>query len=218
MKEARPVVYLVDDDASFLAALARLLKAAGHTVETQPSAEALLAALPEEASGCIVADLRMPGLDGLELQERLLRRGAPLPVVFLSGHGDIPAAARAMKLGAEDFLTKTAQKEDLLDAVSRALSRGACEREERVRLRGLRELFESLTPRERQVLAHVVQGYPNREIASRLSLHERTVKLHRTSLSAKLGVSGTAELTRWAQEAGLLDRLDLLATDHPKGP
>jgi two-component system, LuxR family, response regulator FixJ len=209
--EGRPVVRVVDDDASFLAAVSRLLRAAGHPVETYPSAAALLEALPSDPRGCIVTDLRMPGMDGLELQERLVRRGFPLPVVFLSGHGDVPAARNALKLGAEDFLTKTAKKEELLDAVSRALARGEAEGRERQRLRALRQQFETLTQREREVLAHVVQGRLNKQIAARLSLHERTVKLHRTSLSGKLGVSGTAELTRWAQGAGVLAELDLLA-------
>jgi FixJ family two-component response regulator len=159
----------------------------------------------------------MPGLDGLELQEALERAGSPLPVVFVSGHGDVPAAARAFKHGAEDFLTKLAPKEELLDAVARALARGTREGEERARRTALRAAWETLTPREKEVLAWVLQGRLNKQIAGRLGLNERTVKLHRTSLSRKLGLGSVAELARWAQQAGLLPELDRLAVPRPKG-
>jgi FixJ family two-component response regulator len=215
--EAGPVVYVVDDDASYLAAIARLLRAAGHRVETFSSAAELLEKLPAGARGCVLADLSMPGISGLDLQDALARSAAPLPVVFVSGHGDVPATARAFKHGAEDFLTKLAPKEELLEAVGRALARGGREREERDRIRASRVLWESLTPREREVLAWVLQGRLNKQIAGRLSLNERTVKLHRTNLTRKLGLSSVAELTRWAQEAGLLPELDRLATPRPKG-
>lgn len=217
MSGPAPVVYLVDDDASYLVATSRLLRAAGHVVQTFSSASELLRTLPRDASGCVLADLRMPGLSGLDLQDALARSENPLPVVFVSGHGDIPAAAHAFKHGAEDFLTKLAPREELLDAVARGLARDARAREERERLRAGHALWESLTPREREVLAWVVQGRLNKQIAARLGLHERTVKLHRTSVTRKLGLSSVAELTRWAQEAGLLPELDRLATPHPKG-
>jgi FixJ family two-component response regulator len=159
----------------------------------------------------------MPGLSGLDLQDALAQSDSGLPVVFVSGHGDVPATARAFKHGAEDFLTKLAPQEELLDAVARALARGAREREERDRISASRVLWESLTPREREVLAWVLQGRLNKQIAARLSLNERTVKLHRTSVTRKLGLSSVAEITRWAQEAGLLPELDRLATPRPKG-
>lgn len=211
------VLYVVDDDASYLAATARLLRAAGYVVETFASASELLEKLPAGASGCVLADLRMPGLSGFDLQDALARSGTPLPVVFVSGHGDVPAAARAFRHGAEDFLTKLSSREELLDAVERALARGAREREERERTRASRALWESLTPREREVLAWVLQGRLNKQIAGRLSLNERTVKLHRTNPSRKLGLSSVAEMARWAQQAGLLPELDRLATPRPKG-
>lgn len=217
MSAGRPVVYVVDDDASYLDAVSRLLRAAGHRVEAFASASELLAKLPAEADGCVLADLRMPGLSGLDLQDALAGAQGGLPVVFVSGEGDVPAAARALKRGAEDFLTKLAPKEELLEAVARALDRAAHEREERLRGRERLARFERLTQRERQVLAHVVQGRLNKQIASRLSIHERTVKLHRTSLMAKLGVGSVAELTRWVQETGLLPELDRAARDAPKG-
>lgn len=217
MSESRPVVYVVDDDASWRTAVARLLRASGHDVETFPSASAFLERLPADPEGCLLADLRMPGLDGLQLQEALERAGSPLPVVFVSGHGDVPAAARAFKHGAEDFLTKLVPKEELLDAVSRALERGARAGRERARRKALRAAWETLTPREREVLAWVLQGRLNKQIAGRLGLNERTVKLHRTSITRKLGLFSVAEMARWAQEAGLLPELDRLAVPRPKG-
>lgn len=217
MSDERPVVYVVDDDPSYLEAVSRLLRAAGHRVEGFGSAARFLEALPAGATGCVLADLRMPGLSGLDLQDVLARRDRPLPVVFVSGEADVPSAARALKHGAEDFLTKLAPREELLEAVTRALARGAREREAHGLRRERLARYESLTERERQVLAHVLQGRLNKQIASRLSIHERTVKLHRTSLMSKLGVGSVAELTRWVQEAGLLADLDRLARDTPKG-
>ncbi len=217
MSEPGPVVYVVDDDTSYLAATARLLRAAGHRVEAYSSAAELLEKLPAGARGCVLADLSMPGISGLDLQDALARSAAPLPVVFVSGHGDVPATARAFKHGAEDFLTKLAPKEELLEAVERALARGGREWEERERIRASRVLWESLTPREREVLALVLQGRLNKQIAGRLSLNERTVKLHRTNLTRKLGLASVAEMARWAQEAGLLPELDRIATPRPKG-
>ncbi len=217
MSVPNQVVRIVDDDTSYLAATARLLRAAGYRVEAFSSAAELLEKLGPDAAGCVLADLQMPGLNGLDLQDALARSAAPLPVVFVSGHGDVPATARAFKHGAEDFLTKLAPKEELLSAVERALARGAREREARERLRASRILWESLTPREREVLAWVLQGRLNKQIAGRLGLNERTVKLHRTNLTRKLGLSSVAEMARWTQEAGLLPELDRLATPRPKG-
>lgn len=217
MSPSGPVVYVVDDDASWLTAVARFLRASGHAVETFPSAAEFLDRLPGNPEGCVLADLRMPGLDGHQLQEALERLGSPLPIVFVSGHGDVPDAARAFKHGAEDFLTKVAPKEELLDAVNRALARGAREGKDRAQRRALLAGWETLTPREREILAWVLQGRLNKQIAGRLGLNERTVKLHRTSITRKLRLSSVAELTRWAQEAGLLPELDRLASSRPKG-
>ena len=196
-------VFIVDDDASFLAAVSRLLRATGHPVKTFSSASEFLQNLPAAGAGCVVADLQMPGMSGLDLQAALAKTNNPLPVLFLTGHGDIPASVRAMRQGAEDFLTKRAPKEALLDAVNHALARDARERAERARQETVRARFAALSPREIEVLKHVVQGKLNKQIAADLGIHERTVKLHRTAITTKLGVPSVAELTRLAQEAGL---------------
>ena len=196
-------IFVVDDDLSFLTAVSRLLRAAGFDVRTFPSAKDFLGALPPDAQGCVIADLKMPGLSGLDLQSVLNKGDNPMPVVFLTGHGDIPTSVEAMRHGAEDFLTKRASKEALLDAVKRALARDAQARAERERRRELRARFEALTPREREVLAHVLQGKLNKQTAFDLGITDRTVKIHRRSLMEKLRVQSVTELTRVVQEAGL---------------
>ena len=199
-------VFIVDDDASFLKSVSRLLRAAGYPVQTFDSAKKFLEHLAPEMTGCVLADLQMPGLNGLELQAALAKSANPLPVVFLSAQGDIPTTVQAMRRGAEDFLTKLSPKEKLLDAVSRALARGAQERSERVRLQELRGRFDLLTPRELEVLEHVVRGKMNKQIADDLGINERTVKLHRTNLTRRLQVQSVAELTRLVEAAGLFKR------------
>lgn len=199
------VVHVVDDDAAFRKAVSRLLRAAGHTVEIFSSAAAFLRRQTSDTRGCLLLDLDMPEVDGLELQELVAERENPMPVVFLTGKGDIPVTVRAMRHGAEDFLVKTAPKRDLLAAVERALARDVQEHAERERHRALRARFDKLTPREREVLAEVVQGRLNKQIADRLGISERTVKLHRTSVTTKLHVHSVAELTRLVDEAGLFD-------------
>lgn len=191
-----PIVHLVDDDASFARALARLLGASGFQVRSFSSGAELLAAVSPLSEGCVVADLAMPGIGGLELQEQLSRLGVPLPMVFLSGRGDIPSSVRAMRGGAVDFLEKHAPKEALLAAVQRALASGRHAAE-------LRRRFSALTERELQVLQHVVRGRMNKQIAADLGIHERTVKLHRTALTTKLGVRSAAELATLARDAGV---------------
>ena len=199
------IVHVVDDDASFRKAVSRLLRAAGHTVATFSSATAFLERHAPDTRGCLLLDLDMPEVDGLELQKIMTAMENPLPVIFLTGKGDIPATVRAMRRGAEDFLTKTAKKHEVLDAVERALARDAREHEAFAHRRALRARFDTLTPREREVLSEVVQGRLNKQIADHLGITERTVKLHRTSLTTKLRVHSVAELTRLVQEAGLFD-------------
>lgn len=189
-------VHVVDDDESFLRATSRLLRASGFTVETYLSADELLARTSGNENGCIISDLNMPGMNGLELQQALARRCRALPLIFLTGNGDIPSTVTAMRGGAVDFLEKRAPKETLLDAVRRALAQDARERAGRVKQHELQSLFSTLTERERQVLEHVVRGKMNKEIASDLEIHERTVKLHRTAITTKLRVQSVAELTR----------------------
>ncbi len=203
MNESKPTVQIVDDDASFLTATSRLLRASGFTVLTFSSASDFLARRDTNAPGCVVADLRMPGINGLDLQSALAQTDNPPPLLFLTGHGDIPSTVRAMRGGAVDFLEKRAAKEKLLDAVRRALARDAQERQERARQRELRARFGALSARELEVLSHVVKGRLNKQIAADLGIHERTVKLHRTSITTKLGVQSVAELTRLADEAGI---------------
>jgi two-component system response regulator FixJ len=205
VSEAATMVHVVDDDASFLTAVSRLLRAAGYTVRTFSKAEDFLAQLTD-TPGCVIADLRMPGFDGLDLQAALAQHANSLPVIFLTGHGDIPTTVRAMRQGAEDFLTKRAAKEDLLGAVKRALARDARQRAERVRLGELHARFDALTPRERDVLRYVVQGRLNKQIAADLNINERTVKLHRTAITTKLEVRSVAELTRLVQAAGVFEK------------
>lgn len=204
MSEA-PLVHVVDDDASFARSLVRLLGASGFRVRSFSSAAELLAAVSPQSEGCVVADLSMPGMDGLELQQRLGASGAPLPVVFLTGRGDIPSSVRAMRGGAVDFLEKSAPKEDLLAAVRRALDAGHSARVASERRAELGRRFAELTAREREVLQQVVRGRMNKQIAADLGIHERTVKLHRSALTAKLGVRSAAELATLARDAGLFD-------------
>jgi two-component system response regulator FixJ len=202
VKAPAPLVRVVDDDASFRKAVARMLRASGFVVKTFASAAEFLARPEVEVPGCVLVDLQMPGSSGLDLQEALAQAGHAMPVVFLSGHGDIPTTVQAMRRGAEDFLTKRASREELLAAVRRALARDVRERAERARREALRGRFAALSPRELEVLQHVVRGRLNKQIAADLGIHERTVKLHRTAITTKLGVFSVAELTKLWVEAG----------------
>lgn len=197
-----PLVYLVDDDPSFLRAAARRLRAADYQVETFASAQAFLSGRRAEGAGCAVLDLQMPGLNGLELQAALARADDPLPVVFLTAHGDVPSSVRAMKGGAVDFLTKPFRGEALLEAVGRALARGAALRQARRQQRAWTARYETLTPREREVFARVVSGQPNKQIADALGTCERTVKAHRAQVMHKMGVQSPAELGRAVEWLG----------------
>jgi FixJ family two-component response regulator len=203
MNKVAPIVHIVDDDTSFLIAIARLLRAHGFCVKTYSSAHEFLAQRAADTPGCVLADLQMPKMNGLDLQSALSQTPNPLPILFLTGHGDIPSTVRAMRDGAEDFLEKRAPKKKLVDAVTRALARDFREREVRAQQRELRTRFDTLTERELQVLSHVVQGRLNKQIAGDLGIHERTVKLHRTAITSKLKVQSVAELTRLTQEAGI---------------
>ena len=214
MSVTEPTVHVVDDDASFLSAISRLLRANRFAVKTYSSAREFLERRDANAPGCVLADLQMPEMDGLELQSKLQQSCNPLPILFLTGRGDIPSSVRAMRGGAEDFLEKLAPKNKLVDAVNRALARDARERSTRERQRELRARFAALSERELEVLSHVVQGRLNKQIAYDLGIHERTVKLHRTAITTKLNVQSVAELTRLTQEAGLFPSL---VRSFPKG-
>lgn len=199
----KPILHVVDDDESFLRSMSRLLQAAGYVVRTYDSVADFAAKVDAEQPGCVLTDLQMPGRSGLELQDMVAEFPNPLPVVFITGRGDIPTSVRAMRRGAEDFLTKRSPKAALMEAVARALERDADARASRERRRGARERFDALSPRERAVLAGVVRGQLNKQIAKSLGLAERTVKFHRTACTRKLGVSSAAQLAILVREAGL---------------
>jgi FixJ family two-component response regulator len=198
-------VFVVDDDPSFRTAVTRMLRATGFTVQGFASGIDLLMHLCGariDGLGCVLADLRMPGMDGLQLQEACAKAGVDLPFVFLTGQGDVPSAVSAMRHGAIDFLDKCAPQQALLAALERALERDADSRASRGRREQLERRFSALTERETEVLAQVVHGRMNKQIAATLGIHERTVKLHRSAITTKLGVRSVAELTTLAHEVG----------------
>jgi len=202
MSEPVQTVYVVDDDASFLRGIQRLLRSSGYVTKCFISAGDFLAGYPQGEPGCVLADLQMPDMDGLALQAALAQSANPLPVVFLTGQGDIPSSVAAMRKGAEDFLVKTAPKETLIAAIERALERNLHERDALIRRQELRSRFDKLTPRECQVLSQVMRGRLNKQIAADLGIDERSVKRHRTNLTKKLEVMSVAELVQLALEAG----------------
>jgi FixJ family two-component response regulator len=201
----RATVHLVDDDASYLRATARMLASEGFLVRTFDSGTRLLAEATPESRGCIVADLSMPELDGLGLQAELARAAVTMPVVFLSGRGDIPSTVRAMQGGAVDFLEKHAPRELLLAAIRSALERDVRDAARLAARAALRQRFGELTRREIEVLREVVRGQMNKQIAATLGISERTVKLHRTAVKAKVGVQSSARLATLARDAGLFE-------------
>jgi RNA polymerase sigma factor (sigma-70 family) len=190
-----PVVHLIDDDDSLRTALTRLLGAAGHEVRAYASAAEFLLARQGTLRGCLVLDIRMPGgPSGLELQKALTRQGETLPVIFLTGHGDIPTGIQAMKDGAFDFLTKPVERDSLLRAVRSALAREEAALQASARQRDLTARTSSLTPAEREVFRRVVEGQPNKQIAAELGCSERTVKSHRAQVMTKMGAASLADL------------------------
>jgi FixJ family two-component response regulator len=199
-------VHVVDDDAPFRTAIERRLKHAGYEVETHSSAQHLLDCLPGsvEKPGCILLDLQMPGLDGLELQSRLAVLGSILPIVFVTGHSDVPATVQAIKAGAEDFLTKPIPSEQLIAAIERAMARYDLARRQRTEINSFLALVATLTPRERQVFHLMMRGMINKKIASELGTTERTVKAHRHEVMEKMQVESLAKLVSSAVRLGVL--------------
>ena len=199
------LIHVVDDDASFRTAIERRLKLAGYDVVTYASAQDLIAAAPDgEQPGCILLDVQIPGLSGPDLQTHLVAAGSTLPIIFLTGHADTPTVVRAIKAGAEDFLTKPVPSQLLLEAVERALARQSVARLQRDRLDIFRAHLAALTQRERQVFDLIVRGRINKQIAHELGTTERTVKAHRQQVMEKMRVQSLAELVSIAERLGLL--------------
>jgi FixJ family two-component response regulator len=198
-----PIVHIVDDDEPTRTAMARLVATEGYEVRTYAGAAELLDALRPGEPGCIVLDLQMPGISGLQLQAKIAERDDPLPVIFLSGHGQIPDSVSAIQHGAVDFLTKPTEGAVLIAAIARALAQDATDREARQHRRELRERYERLTPREREVLEHLIAGQLNKQAAADLNIAERTIKLHRAHIFEKLETDSMAGLTRIAIELGI---------------
>ena len=195
-------VFLVDDDAGVLKALSRVLRARGYEVRPYASPQAFLADHDPAAPGCAVLDVAMPGLDGLALQQALTAEETHRPVIFITGRGDIPTSVRAMKAGAIDFLTKPVSDTALVEAIARARAQDAKAREARFELDAITAKLARLTPREREVLSHVVAGKLNKQIAGDLGTVEKTIKVHRSRMMEKLGVRTVADLVRLAEKAG----------------
>jgi FixJ family two-component response regulator len=201
-------IHIVDDDASFRTALERRLKKVGYEVATYPSGQQLLDRLPDASEpGCILLDVRIPGLSGPELQVRLIELGSTLPIIFLTGYGDVRTTVRAIKAGAEDFLTKPVTSEQLLGAIERAIAHQQSVRGDRQKLDSHRAQLDTLTPREHQVFELVVQGKINKQIAHQLGATERTIKAHRHKVMEKMGVQSLAELVSIAERLGVLRHL-----------
>jgi FixJ family two-component response regulator len=199
----RFTTFLVDDDPGVLKALSRLIRTAGYESRGYLSPRDFLRDHDPSVPGCAILDLTMPDIDGLELQQKLSEDSVARPIIFLTGNADVPASVRAMKAGAVDFLTKPVKREDLLTAIARAEERDARVRQNRSELQTIEDKLGKLTPREREVLEHVIDGKLNKQIAAALGTVEKTVKVHRGRMMAKLGIRSVAELVRLAGRAGI---------------
>src|SRR5262245_46365410 len=203
MKEPDRLVFVVDDDAPFKESLKDLVQSVGLRVEAFASAQDFLRSERPDVPSCLVLDVRLKGLSGLDLQKRLTEGDIEIPIIFITGHGDIPMAVQAMKAGAVEFLRKPFRAQDLLDAIQQALERDRRAREQRAEIAELRSRYDSLTPREREVMALVAAGLLNKQVAGELGTSEASVKVHRQHVMEKLGADSLAELVRMADKLGI---------------
>jgi FixJ family two-component response regulator len=203
MTPSTPTVFIVDDDAAVLKSLSRLIRSAGLNAQAFGSPQEFLAHHDAHAPGCLVLDIEMPGLNGLELQAALAAKGGAIPIIFLTGHGDVPTSVQAMKRGALDFLTKPVQDDALLQAIHAAVEKDRGARLAGVELADIQARLASLTPREHEVMMHVIAGQLNKQTAADLGTVEKTVKVHRARVMEKMKVSSLAELVRLTERAGL---------------
>jgi FixJ family two-component response regulator len=203
MTETKPIVFVVDDDLSVRRSTERLIRSAGLEVQTFTSAREFLKHPRPDRPACLVLDVRMPGLSGMDLQRELKQCGIHLPIIFITGHGDIPMTVRAMKAGAVEFLTKPFRSRGLLDAVRAALERDRSAHKERSETEELRERYAQLTPREREVMALVTAGMLNKQAAGELATTERTIKFHRAHIMQKMRAESLADLVRTAEKLGV---------------
>ena len=202
VSNARPTIFVVDDDAAVRDALKLLLRSVGQAVETYGSAQEFLDAYSEDRAGCLVLDIRMPGMSGLELQQKLNEKHSILPIIFITGHGDVPMAVEAMQAGAVDFIQKPFRDQDLIDRINQALEKDNSNRAALGERNDIRKRLETLTPREREVLDLVVHGKANKVIAGDLKLSQRTVEIHRARVMEKMQASSLAHLVRMVLEVG----------------
>ncbi len=203
MTEKKAVVYVVDDDPSVRKALERLLRSADYDAKTFASAPEFLDFTCPDTPGCLILDIKMPELSGLELQDRLSEKGISLPIIFITGHGTVPASVRAFKAGAIDFLQKPFKDIELLDAVSHGIEKHRRLRQEQKEMKTLRAKLETLTPREREVFSHVTSGLLNKQVAFDLGITEKTIKVHRARVMQKMGAQSLADLVRFAEKLGI---------------
>jgi len=203
MRENKPTVFIIDDDSSVREGVADLLRSIGLQVQSFASPQEFLDSKRPDAPGCLILDVRLPGPSGLELQGMLASSGIQLPIIFISGHGDIPMSVRAIKSGAIEFLTKPLHEQQLLDAVHAAIEQDRARREEAIALTELRLRFDTLTPREQEILVLVVSGRPNKQIAADLGLSEMTVKVHRSQVMHKTRAKSVIDLVRMTDKLGL---------------
>jgi FixJ family two-component response regulator len=206
MTEDAPIVFVIDDDLSVRRSTERLIRSIGVEAQTFASAQEFLKSPRPERPACLILDLQLPGLNGMDLQHQLIQTGIHIPIIFITGHGDIPTTVRAMKAGAVEFLTKPFRSRNLLDAVRAAIERDRAAGNERSEIKNVRQRYEQLTSREREVLPLVAAGLLNKQIAAELSTTERTVKFHRAHIMQKMRAESFADLVRMAEKLGITKR------------